>query len=81
MKRSHVIVVDDEAGIALLCERLLTANGFSVSIYTDPRIALQALTQRILRSAPGRYPHARNERIRHVISRCAIHSPRWPFWP
>ena len=43
MSRSHVVVVDDEAGIALLCERLLTANGFSVSTYTDPRIALETL--------------------------------------
>ncbi|HAE58353.1 MAG TPA: hypothetical protein DCG54_02300 [Anaerolineae bacterium] len=44
MKRSHVVVVDDEAGIALLCERLLTSNGFTVSTYTDPRAALEALS-------------------------------------
>jgi signal transduction histidine kinase/FixJ family two-component response regulator len=43
MKRHHVIVVDDEPGIALLCERLLNSNGFSVEIFTDPRIALNTL--------------------------------------
>ncbi len=43
MKRNHVIVVDDEPGIALLCERLLTANGFAVEIFTDPRLALDSL--------------------------------------
>lgn len=44
MKRNHIMVVDDEAGIALLCERLLTTNGFTVSSYTDPRLAQTALS-------------------------------------
>jgi two-component system, NtrC family, sensor kinase len=44
MKRNRVIVVDDEPGIALLCERLLNANGFSVVTFTDPRLALETLS-------------------------------------
>lgn len=43
MSSDRVIVVDDEAGVALLCERLLAAAGFQVLTYTDPRIALGAL--------------------------------------
>ncbi len=43
MKPSRVLVVDDEPGITLLCERLLTKAGFEVLSYTDPRLALEAL--------------------------------------
>lgn len=43
MSRSRVVVVDDEPGITLLCERLLSAAGFAVTTYTDPRIAMDAL--------------------------------------
>jgi signal transduction histidine kinase len=38
------LVVDDEPGIALLCDRLLSANGFNVRAYTDPRAALEFLS-------------------------------------
>ncbi len=43
MSLRRVMVVDDEPGIALLCERLLSAQGFSVSAFTDPRLALEML--------------------------------------
>ncbi len=40
MNPISVLVVDDEAGIALLCNRLLTRAGFSVTSMTDPREAV-----------------------------------------
>ncbi len=43
MSHRSVMVVDDEPGIALLCERLLSAQGFTVSLHTDPRLALDVL--------------------------------------
>ncbi len=38
-----VLVVDDEPGIVLLCNRLLTRAGFKVSTLTDPRLAVDFL--------------------------------------
>lgn len=40
-----IFVVDDEPGIALLCERLLTRDGFKVEIQTDPRTAIEYLKE------------------------------------
>ena len=40
-----VLVVDDEPGIALLCKRMLTRAGFSVTALTDPRQAVDWLRQ------------------------------------
>jgi signal transduction histidine kinase/CheY-like chemotaxis protein len=38
-----VLVVDDEPGIALLCQRMLTRAGYEVVALTDPREALEWL--------------------------------------
>jgi signal transduction histidine kinase len=43
MTSHRVLAVDDEPGIALLCERLLTRAGFSVVTFTDPKLALDLL--------------------------------------
>ena len=43
MNPISVLVVDDEAGIALLCKRLLTRAGFEVTAMTDPRQAVEYL--------------------------------------
>ena len=43
MNPIRVLVVDDEAGIALLCKRLLTRAGFQVTSLTDPRLAVEHL--------------------------------------
>lgn len=43
MNPISVLVVDDEAGIALLCKRLLTRAGFAVISMTDPREAVEYL--------------------------------------
>ena len=40
-----VLVVDDEQGIALLCKRILTRAGYVVTSLTDPRQAVEWLTQ------------------------------------
>jgi two-component system NtrC family sensor kinase len=36
MDQVSVLVVDDEAGIAMLCKRVLTRAGYSVASFTDP---------------------------------------------
>ncbi len=41
MDSPFVFVVDDEPGIALLCERLLKRAGYQVKTETDPRKAIQ----------------------------------------
>ncbi len=38
-----VLVLDDEPGITLLCQRLLTRHGFEVVSYNQPRQAMEAL--------------------------------------
>lgn len=43
MNAARIFVVDDEPGITLLCERLLTLAGFLVRTFTDPRLALAQL--------------------------------------
>lgn len=43
MDQINVLVVDDEPGIAMLCNRLLTRAGFSVNFLTDSRQALDFL--------------------------------------
>ena len=43
MTQSRVLVVDDEPGISLLCNRLLTRAGYAVVSYTDPKKALDAV--------------------------------------
>jgi signal transduction histidine kinase/DNA-binding response OmpR family regulator len=45
MSQSSVLVIDDEPGITLLCDRLLTKAGFVVHVETDPRLALDVLRQ------------------------------------
>jgi DNA-binding response OmpR family regulator len=40
---SRILVVDDEPGISLLCDRLLTRAGYAVLAYTDPKKALDAV--------------------------------------
>jgi signal transduction histidine kinase/CheY-like chemotaxis protein len=41
MDSTSVLVVDDEPGIAMLCKRVLSRAGFSVTTFTDPRSALE----------------------------------------
>jgi signal transduction histidine kinase/CheY-like chemotaxis protein len=43
METISVLVVDDEPGIALLCNRILTRAGYEVTSETDPRIAIEDL--------------------------------------
>ena len=45
MESISVLVVDDEPGIALLCERVLSRAGYGVKSLTDPRAAIQYLQQ------------------------------------
>ncbi len=45
MAATHILVVDDEPGITLLCERLLTRAGYEVTMFTDPVLAMKYLTQ------------------------------------
>ena len=54
METPIVFVVDDEPGIALLCNRLLTRAGYKVEIQTSPREAINYLKD---------YPYACNEQI------------------
>jgi len=41
--RLHVVVLDDEPGIILLCQRLLERAGFQVTGFSEPTVALVAL--------------------------------------
>lgn len=43
MNEARIFVVDDEPGITLLCDRLLTRDGFRVTTFSDPRLALAEL--------------------------------------
>ena len=45
MDTSFVFVVDDEPGIALLCNRLLTRAGYKVETETSPRKAIEFLKE------------------------------------
>jgi CheY-like chemotaxis protein len=44
MKRKKILVVDDEADVALSLKIVLEKYGFSVDTFTNPAVALQALT-------------------------------------
>ncbi|NWG06173.1 MAG: response regulator [Chloroflexi bacterium] len=46
MESISVLVVDDEPGIAMLCERILSRAGYSVTALTDPRAAILHLQQK-----------------------------------
>lgn len=46
MESISVLVVDDEAGIALLCNRILSRAGYHVTSLTDPREAIEQLQQK-----------------------------------
>jgi CheY-like chemotaxis protein len=46
METISVLVVDDEPGIALLCNRILSRAGYDVTSQTDPRVAIEHLQQR-----------------------------------
>jgi signal transduction histidine kinase/CheY-like chemotaxis protein len=43
MESIKVLVVDDEPGIALLCDRILNRAGYDVTSETDPRVAIEHL--------------------------------------
>ncbi len=45
MSQATILVVDDESGISLLAERLLTRAGFKVIAFTEPRLAVEHLAQ------------------------------------
>lgn len=42
---ASILVVDDEAGIAALCERVLSRAGYQVTALTDPRAAIERIQQ------------------------------------
>jgi two-component system, NtrC family, sensor kinase len=46
MESISVLVVDDEPGIALLCNRILARAGYDVLSETNPRIAIEHLQQK-----------------------------------
>src|SRR5687767_15717045 len=46
MESISVLVVDDEPGIALLCNRILNRAGYDVVSETNPRIAIEHLQQK-----------------------------------
>ena len=46
MESISVLVVDDEPGIALLCNRILSRAGYDVTSETDPRVAIEHLQQK-----------------------------------
>ncbi len=43
MESASILVVDDEPGIALLCQRILSRAGYDVVALTDPREAIEYL--------------------------------------
>lgn len=43
METVSILVVDDESGIALLCNRILSRAGYHVTALTDPRLAIEQL--------------------------------------
>jgi FixJ family two-component response regulator len=45
MESPFVFIVDDEPGIALLCERLLTRAGYTAATEVDPREAIEYLKE------------------------------------
>jgi signal transduction histidine kinase len=45
MSQPRVLVIDDEPGITLLCDRLLTKAGFVVNAQTDPHFAIELLNK------------------------------------
>lgn len=45
METPFVFIVDDEPGIALLCDRLLTRAGYKTATQTNPRIAIEYLKE------------------------------------
>jgi two-component system, NtrC family, sensor kinase len=46
MESISVLVVDDEPGIALLCDRILSRAGYEVISETNPRIAIENLQEK-----------------------------------
>jgi two-component system, NtrC family, sensor kinase len=46
MESPFILVVDDEPGIALLCNRILSRAGYDVHALTDPREAIEHLQHR-----------------------------------
>ena len=46
METISVLVVDDEPGIALLCNRILSRAGYDVTSETNPRVAIEHLQHR-----------------------------------
>ncbi len=46
MESISVLVVDDEPGIALLCDRILSRAGYDVISETNPRIAIENLQEK-----------------------------------
>src|SRR5215216_7443185 len=46
METTSVLVVDDESGIALLCDRVLSRAGYDVVSETNPRTAIEDLQQK-----------------------------------
>ena len=45
MENHFVFIVDDEPGIAMLCDRILTRAGFEVATETNPRQAIEYLRE------------------------------------
>ncbi len=48
MSQPNILVVDDEPGIVLLCERVLTGAGYAISAFSEPENALEVIkTQKV----------------------------------
>jgi signal transduction histidine kinase/FixJ family two-component response regulator len=45
MSAPHILIVDDEPGIAHLCERLLKKEEYEVTAFSDPEAAMKFVTQ------------------------------------
>ena len=43
MRQPRILVIDDEPGITMLCDRLLTKAGYKVTALTDPRLAIESV--------------------------------------
>jgi signal transduction histidine kinase/FixJ family two-component response regulator len=43
MRQPRILVIDDEPGITMLCDRLLTKAGYKVTALTEPRLAIEAV--------------------------------------
>ena len=46
MSEASIIIIDDEKGIAKLCERLLEQADFSTATFNDPKLGVDTLEKK-----------------------------------